>query len=189
MLAAFALFFSLGLDTVAVALGLGLAGLPRRHWLKVGLTFALFEGGMPVLGLLIGQGLSATLGEVAAYLAAILLIGIGLLAIREALAGDDDDDQVVTLPDLSGRRLLLAGLSVSLDELAVGFSLGVLAVPIGLALGYITVQAFALTFIGLALGGRVGRYFGERAELVSGIVLLLLGLALLISEATGAQFL
>ncbi len=187
MLAAFALFFSLGLDTVAVALGLGLAGLPRRHWLKVGLTFALFEGGMPVLGLLIGQGLSATLGEVAAYLAAILLIGIGLLAIREALAGDDDD--AVTLADITGRRLLLTGLSVSLDELAVGFSLGVLAVPIGLALGYITVQAFALTFIGLALGGRVGRHFGERAELVSRIVLRLHGLALLISEATGAQFL
>jgi putative Mn2+ efflux pump MntP len=187
VLAAFALFFSLGLDTVAVALGLGLAGLPRRHWLKVGLTFALFEGGMPVLGLLIGQGLSATLGEVASYLAAILLIGVGLLAIREALV--DDDDRAVTLPDLSGRRLLLAGLSVSLDELAVGFSLGVLAVPLGLALGYITVQAFALTFLGLALGGRVGRHLGERAELVSGVVLVLLGLALLIGEATGAQFL
>ena len=187
MLAAFALFFSLGLETVAVAVGLGLAGLPRRHWLKVGLTFALFEGGMPVLGLLIGQGLSATLGEVAAFLAAILLIGVGALAIREALTGDDDDH--MTLPDITGRRLLLTGLSVSLDELAVGFSLGVLAVPIGLALAYITIQAFALTFIGLAAGGRVGRHLGERAELVSGIVLVLLGVALLISEATGAQFL
>jgi putative Mn2+ efflux pump MntP len=186
MLVAFALFFSLGLDTLAIALGLGLAGLPRARWLTVGLTFALFEGAMPVVGLLIGQSLSEVLGEVMAYLAAIILIGVGVLAIRESLSGDDDDDALA--PDLTGRRLVLTGLSVSLDELAVGFSLGVLEVPLGLALGYIAVQAFALTFIGLALGGRLGRHLGERAELISGIVLVLLGVALLINEATGAHF-
>ncbi len=188
MLATIILFLSLGLDTLAIALGLGLGGLPRRRWLTVGLTFAFFEGVMPVVGLLIGQGLSDVLGEVVAYLAALILIGVGILAIREALSGDDDDDDGVPT-DLTGRRLVLTGLSVSLDELAVGFSLGVLGVPLGLALGYVAVQAFALTFIGLALGGRLGRHLGERAELASGVVLVLLGLALLISEATGAHFL
>ena len=83
--------------------------------------------------------------------------------------------------------LLLAGLSVSLDELAVGVSLGVLGAPPGFAFAYIAVQAFVLTFVGLALGQRLGARLGERAELVAGIALALLGVALFVSTAVGRE--
>lgn len=177
------LFASLGLDTLAVSLGLGLSGLARNRWLKVGFTFALFEGLMPVIGLLIGAGLSRTLGAVAQYVAAILLIILGVRTIREAMSDDDDDEN----PLADGKSLLLAGLSVSLDELAVGFSLGVLHVAVGPALAYIAVQAFVVTFIGLSLGWKLGKHLGERAELISGGVMLLLGLVLLADRFFGAH--
>jgi len=180
------LFISLGLDTLAVAVGLGLAGLPRARWLRVGLTFALFEGLMPVVGLLVGQTLSSTLGAIATYAAALMLIVIGGLAIREALS-DDDAPAVAAAPAFAGRQLLWMGLSVSLDELAVGFSLGVLHVAIGPALAYIAVQALAVTFMGLALGQRLGARLESRAELASGIVLALLGVGLLVEQVTGVQ--
>ena len=61
----------------------------------------------------------------------------------------------------------------------MGFSIGVLDVPLGPALAYIALQALAVTFAGLWLGGRLGRSFGERAELASGAILVLLGLGLL----------
>lgn len=182
------LFLSLGLDTLAVSLGLGLGGLSRERWLKVGLTFAAFEGGMPLLGLLLGRGLSSTLSEAAGYLAAIILIIVGLLAIREAL-GDDDEGKVVADIGEDNRRLLLAGLSVSLDEFAVGFALGALNVSLGLALGYVAVQAFTLTFLGLWLGTRAGERLGERAELISGVVLTGLGVLLLVNQVTGSNWL
>jgi len=127
-------------------------------------------------------------GEVAGYAAAAILIVVGVAAVREALSADDDDAPRLDA-GIGGRKLLLTGLSVSLDELAVGFSLGVLQVAVGPALAYIAVQAFALTFFGLAFGGRLGTHLGSRAELVSGVVLTLLGLALLVSEATGTHFL
>ena len=98
-----------------------------------------------------------------------------------------DDDELAS-DRVAGRRLLLTGLTVSLNELAVGFLLGVLGVPLGPALGYIAGQAFALTFLGLALGRRLGAWLGERAELASGVVLLLLGVALFVGEATGSHF-
>ncbi len=179
------LFVALGLDTLAVALGLGLGGLPRRRWLQVGLVFALFEGGMPVVGLLIGGSLSTVLGDWAGIAAGLLLIVLGGLSIREALGNDDDAAPVPGAEALDNRRLLLTGLTVSLDELAVGFSLGVLRVPLGPALGYIALQAFALTALGLALGSRLGARLGPRAELASGVVLALLGLALLLGKALG----
>lgn len=178
MIVAIMLFVSLGFDTLAVAIGLGLSGLPRHRWLRVGLTFALFEGLMPVIGLVIGHRLTYTLGNVAEYAAAILLLVIGGKAIQEALADDDDADS----PLQEGKSLMMSGLSVSLDELAVGFSLGVLHVAVGFSLAYIAVQAFTLTFFGLSLGQRIGKHLGERAELVSGIVLVLLGLTLLVNQ-------
>jgi putative Mn2+ efflux pump MntP len=183
------LFLSLGLDTLAVSLGLGLAGLGRERWLKVGLTFAAFEGGMPLLGLLLGRGLSSTLSEAAGYVAAIILIVVGLLTIREGLQDEDDDNQLAAAVADDNRRLLLAGLSVSLDEFAVGFALGALNVTLGLALGYVAAQAFVLTFVGLWLGTRAGERLGERAELISGVMLTLLGVLLLVNEALGLGWL
>jgi putative Mn2+ efflux pump MntP len=183
------IFFSLGLDTLAVSLGLGLSGLPRARWMRVGLTFALFEGLMPVLGLLVGQRLGTLFGEIAGYLAAAILVSIGGLEIKEAIMDDDDDEPInLGLTGEKQRPLALIGLSVSLDELAVGFALGVLHVSIGPALAYIAVQAFALTFVGLRIGRRLGRQIGERAELVAGVVLALVGIALFVSEITGTHF-
>ncbi|MGI9090137.1 MAG: manganese efflux pump MntP [Gemmatimonadaceae bacterium] len=191
MVATIALFLSLGLDTLAVALGLGVSGLPRQRWIRVGLTFAFFEGIMPVAGLLVGQHVSGVLGEIAGYAAGVLLLGLGGWEIRDALTDDDLDAANASAGQAKrqDRSILLTGLSVSLDELAVGFSLGVLGVAVGPALMYIALQAFALTFLGLWLGTRVGAKLGERAELTAGIILALLGAALIVGEVTGTHFL
>lgn len=191
MIGAAIIFLSLGLDTLAVSLGLGMSGLPRSRWLRFGLTFACFEGLMPIVGLLVGQRLGAVLGTVAAYIAGGILIVIGGLEIREAILDDDDDDEVPSRAPVTEKQrpIILTGLSVSLDELAVGFALGVLGVPVGPALIYIALQAFVLTFIGLRLGQRLGHRLGERAELAAGVVLALLGIALCLSELTGSHFL
>lgn len=185
MIAAAILFISLGLDTLAVAVGLGLAGLPRARWLRVGLTFALFEGLMPLVGLLAGHTLTDELGDVAGYIAAGVLILVGLWTVREALS-DTERDEAAVIPQ--GSRLLLTGLSISLDELAVGFSLGALRVSLAPALIYVAAQAFVFTFLGLSMGRRIGARLGEMAELVAGMVLTLLGVALLVSQITGRQF-
>jgi putative Mn2+ efflux pump MntP len=169
-----ALVLSLGADTFAVAVGLGLSGLDRRDRLRVGVSFALAEGLMPLAGFLAGRVVARVIGDVASYAAILLLLAVGLYVLWEATHEEERD-----LQPSSGWKLLATALSVSLDELAVGFSLGLLDIPILLAAVLIAVQAFVLTWIGTSLGGAIGERFAERAEVLSGAVLTLLALFLL----------
>ena len=56
---------SLGLSNFAASVGIGVAGIDARTRLRVGVTFGLFETGMPILGLLLGHGLATALGRAA----------------------------------------------------------------------------------------------------------------------------
>jgi len=183
------LFLSLGLDTLALSIVVGVAPLPSAARLRLALTFALAEGVMPAVGLVVGQPLGHALGGWSAYAAAALVIGAGLWILREALADDDGDDgegaRVARADSAGGLALLGIALSVSLDELAVGFSFGLLRLPVAPALLAIGLQAFCLSVCGLWLGQRVGVAAGERAEALAGALLCLLGIGLVVARLTG----
>jgi manganese efflux pump family protein len=185
------LILSLGLDTFALSTTLGIAPLSRRARLRLALTCAVAEGLMPAVGLLIGRPLGAAVGRWDVYAAAALLLVTGLWMLRAGLAEDDErssgDQQAQILRLASARGLSLVGLalSVSLDELAVGFSFGLLRIALAPALVAIALQALLLSLCGLWLGSRVGRALGERAELFAGALLCLLGIALAVGRLTG----
>ncbi len=186
------LILSLGLDTFALSTALGVAPLPVRVRLRLAVTFALAEGLMPAVGLLLGRPLGATIGRWDIVVAGALLIATGLWMLREGLDGDDDDagdEQTAILRAASAGGLPLLGiaLSVSLDELAAGFSFGVLRVPIVPALVAIALQALVVSLCGLWLGRRIGARLGERAEAAAGAVLVLLGVVLVMARVTGHE--
>ncbi len=174
------LVLSLGLDTFAVAIGLGLSGLGRREQLRYGVSFALAEGIMPLVGFLVGQVVANALGVAASYAAIALLLAVGLYTLWEAFREEERSFQ-----DASVARILFLALSVSLDELAVGFSLGLLHIPVLVAAVLIAAQAFVLTWLGTTFGAALGESLAERAELLSGAVLSLLALLLLGIKISG----
>lgn len=65
----------------------------------------------------------------------------------------------------------MTAVSISLDELAVGFSIGLVGVPVALTILLIALQAFIFTFLGLTFGSKFKRFLGEWSEKVAGIVL------------------
>src|SRR5436305_151463 len=178
------LILSLGLDTFALSTALGLAPLSLRARVRLALTFAVAEGLMPAVGLLIGRPLGEAVGRWDVYAAAALLIVTGLWMLREGLAEDDErsggDERAQIMRLASAQGLSLAGLalSVSLDELAVGFSFGILRIAVVPALVAIALQALLVSLFGLWLGRRAGRALGERARTPAGAGLLLLGIGL-----------
>lgn len=167
-----ALVLSLGLDTLAVAIALGISGLGGQRRVQAALTFASFEGGMPLVGFLLGRAAGQLLGRLAADLGLVVLFGVGVWMIVEGLRGEEE------VRVASTGSLLLTGLAVSLDELAIGFSMGSLALPVPLTVLLIAAQAFLLTLLGSILGRRLGEELAERAELAAGVVLAALAVVL-----------
>jgi putative Mn2+ efflux pump MntP len=163
----------LGLDTFAVSAAVGLTGLSRGERLRISLVFAAFEGLTPAVGLLIGGVLGQDIGAVATYLAGGFLIAYALyVLLRNPDAEDEAAGEIATT---HGWALILLGLSVSIDGLAVGFTLGLSRVPVVPALILIAAQAFLLSQLGLRLGARLSSRFRKGAERAAGLVLGLLG--------------
>jgi putative Mn2+ efflux pump MntP len=174
----------LGLDTLAVALALGVAGFPRGRRLQLSLLFAGFETAMPLVGVALGVPLGNAVGSVADYIAAALLAALGAYVL---IADDDDSRERRRLLAIGERGLIGAlalGLSISLDELAIGFSAGLLHLPIGALIAAVGVQAFVVTQIGVRIGTRVGAGIGEAAEKLAGTALIALGAILFFEQLT-----
>ncbi len=168
----------LGIDTLAVAIALGMRGGVRP--LAPALLFTAFEAAMPLLGLVAGRYVRYRIEPLAVALGGVILIAVGLHTLREALA-QDGDTRTFALGTLRGA--VAAGLGISTDEIAVGFPLGALQLPVGAVLAAIAAQAFLVTYGGILIGRRVGVTLGMRASriaaLAAGIAFVLLGSSLI----------
>ena len=166
----------LGLDTFAVAAALGMRGLPARQRFRVSLLMSGFEMAMPVVGLLVGRALGRVVGGAADYFAigVLALLGVWMLLHEDG----DEVDRVAEVTSGHVFGLLALGLSISLDELAIGFTIGLVHLSLWLAVVLIGLQAFVFAQVGLRLGARLSVTLRERAEQLAGLALL--GLAVLI---------
>lgn len=177
-----ALILPLGLDTFGVSAALGAAGPPRAQRLRLSLLFAACEAGMPLIGLAVGAPLGRAIGDTAEYIAIAVLLAFGLYTL---LGREEDEERLSNLIQLRGASALLLGISISLDELAIGFTLGLLRLPAALVIVLIGLQAFIVTQLGLRLGHRLSQRLREGAERLAGIALILLGLVLLAEKLAG----
>jgi manganese efflux pump family protein len=172
----------LSLDTFAVAAALGALGLPKRERLRVSLLMSSFEMAMPLVGLLLGRGLGAAVGSVADFIAVAVLGATGLYML---LAGEEREERrIAQLSSGRGLALVALAVSVSLDELAIGFSIGLLHLPVAVAVLLIGVQAFLAAQIGLRVGSRISAAGREAAERLAAAALLGLALFLLVDKLT-----
>lgn len=174
-----ALVLPLSLDTFAVSTALGVAGLSPQRRLRLSLVLALFEAGMPLLGFLCGIALGEGIGGAGSYVAAVVLVATGALMLR------DDADDPAAIADVRGASILAIGVSVSIDELAVGFAIGLLGLPLLFVVALIAAQAFTAAQLGSRLGARVGQRLRENAGRVAGAVLICLGLGVAILQVSG----
>lgn len=163
---------AIGANNLVVALALGALGQAPRRWRIAG-TFGLFEFFVPLIGLLIGQGLSGPLAEAGRWIGAALLAALGLMTLRPE--GPDDQRLAERITTTGGLAGLAAGLS--LDNLLVGFAVGLGDVSPFLVAAVIACFSVSFTLVGLRLGAAGRRHWERRARVAAGVALVALGLA------------
>ena len=170
----------LAMDAFAVSICKGLA-MKRpgpKAIIVVGLWFGFFQALMPLIGYYLGSSFYDYISDYDHWIAFILLAAIGLNMIREALSGEEDgvDDSI------GFRTMLVLAVATSIDALAVGISLAMTGDDIVQSAVMIGVVTFLISAAGVKMGSLVGDRFGSRAELVGGVILILIGLRILLDH-------
>jgi putative Mn2+ efflux pump MntP len=176
---------AVGLDNFAAAIGIGIAGVDARTRLRVAVIFGFFEAAMPLVGLLVGHSSAHSLGQATRYVGGGLLAAAGLWSIVEARRTDSAlpaDGIVPTDDDHASRKagpgvgaLVVTGLALSIDNLVVGFGLGVTKTPLVVSLLVFAIVSVGLSLAGLELGRTLGARIQGGAEWVAGLVLVVVG--------------
>lgn len=165
--------FTLSLDNFRASIALGTLPLSRGRALQVALMFGLWDGLAPLAGLLLGRYFGQAIGPVAEYLGPSVLGAYGLYLFVRALRTE-------VAPELLDHPWALFGipLSLSLDNLFAGASLGLLGFsPVLLAAMFGAITAL-MSFVGLYLGRAVARVVHIRADLLGGTALVIMAVML-----------
>lgn len=180
VLVVFSVALALALDAFAVSVGISLSqkGITMNQTLRLASSFGLFQFAMPVIGWFAGKSILKLIENVDHWVAFGLLFLIGSKMIYESFMRGPKKEKAN--PDSTkGVSLLMLSVATSIDALAVGLSLAALHLTILYPAMIIGIVAFIVTFTGAKIGPVLGQMVGKRAELLGGLILILIGMKIL----------
>ena len=172
---------SLAMDAFAVSICKGLS-MKKMDWKKaiiIALYFGLFQGGMPLIGYVLGVGFEESIKFIDHWIAFGLLAFIGGNMIKEALSKKEDEE---VDDSVDFKTMVVLAIATSIDALAVGVTFAFLNVNIILAVSLIAIITLIISCFGVKLGNVFGDKYEKKAELAGGIVLVLIGLKILLEH-------
>ena len=178
----FILAVGLSMDAFAVSVckGLAMKQAPIKAQLVCGAWFGGFQALMPLIGYYLGTLFIDAISAIDHWIAFGLLVLIGVNMLREALGKDEEE---TTDADLSVKAMFIMAVATSIDALAVGISLAMAGVSnIYLAVLLIGLTTFVLSAVGVKVGTIFGSRYEKKAEVVGGIILILLGFKILLEH-------
>ena len=176
----FLIAVGLSMDAFAVAVCKGLA-MPKCTFKKaaiVGLWFGGFQALMPAIGYVLGAQFQEAIASIDHWIAFVLLALIGGNMIHEALDNDEEEADA----SLNVKTMFLLAVATSIDALAIGITFAFLKVNIIPAVCFIGIVTFIISFAGVKIGNVFGARYKNKAEIVGGIILILLGLKILLEH-------
>jgi manganese efflux pump family protein len=164
--------FFLSLDNFRVSIALGTVPFNVRRSVQVALVFGLWDGAMPLAGLLLGNYVGETTGTVAEYVGSVALGAYGLYLLIGALRNPE--------PEEIDHPWALFGipLSLSLDNLLAGAGLGLLGFAPWISATVFGLTTAVMSLVGLHVGRVAARLIHIRSDLLSGVALIVAAVVL-----------
>lgn len=187
MIASLLLAIGLAADAFAVAIGQGMAAR-RRVWqtaLAVALAFGVAQTVAPLVGWSLGVAFGRLISDWDHWIAFGLLALIGAKMIWEGNSKDPPGGASDPGREQVARGWTLFGLAVatSIDAAAAGITLPTLGAPVVLSIAAIGLVTFALSFAGVWIGRTGSRAIGPNAEIIGGLLLIVIGAKVLIDHS------
>ena len=169
----------LSMDALAVSVinGFVIKKLKLRHAFRIAFSFGFFQGVMPVVGWAAGLSFRKYIQNIDHWVAFSLLCIVGGKMIYESINCREEKRDCLQFP-----ALLLLSIATSIDALAVGLSFSFLQVEIMIPAIIIGAVTFIICFIGIYVGDKIGRFIGNKLELIGGLILIVIGIKILIEH-------
>lgn len=169
--------FALSMDAFAVSItkGMSLKKTNYKVAFKIGFSFGLFQGVMPLLGWILGIKFESYIKSFDHWIALLLLSFIGIKMIFDSFENDDNNPS----QSIGNKEIIILSIATSIDALAIGVSFAFLSIniiPICIAIFIVT---FIVCFLGVLIGKKLGNIFKSYAQIIGGTILILIGLNIL----------
>lgn len=181
----FILAVGLSMDAFAVSVckGLSVSEVKPKHMLIAGGYFGAFQALMPCIGYFLGSRFIQYIEAFDHWIAFALLAIIGISMIRSSFKQDEEQND-----DFSFKAMILLAVATSIDALAVGITFACLDVKVLPAVLLIGVTTFVISAAGIKIGNLFGSKYRSKAELVGGIILILIGLKIILEHLGVIKF-
>ena len=188
------LAIALAMDAFAVSIGLGAKqsstayassakakAMLLRLAVMAGLYFGIAQGIMPLIGYLLGSALLGWLASAAPWIGCIILVGLGVKMLYEAIS-DEEEEELGSEDNtkIDHKLMTTMAIATSIDAMAAGFTLNLLAVNAWIACLIIAVVTALFSFGGVYLGRQSGTWLEDKAEILGGVVLIAIGIKMVL---------
>ena len=168
--------------SVSLANGLNESKMKINRMCFIAGIFAFFQALMPMIGWTCIHTVLQYFKEFEKFIPWIALGLLGFIGGKMLIEGIKNDEPDIQTTSVGITVLLVQGIATSIDALSVGFTIAEYGLIMALVCALIiAVVTFFICMTGLAIGKKVGTKFSNKAAILGGTILILIGLEIFIT--------
>ena len=160
----------------------------KMSWKKaivIALYFGIFQAVMPLIGYGLGIKFQQSIANIDHWIAFILLTIIGINMLKKIWSEAESESN----DNIDFKSMIVLAIATSIDALAIGITFAFLKCNIVFSVTCIGIITFLLSLIGVKIGNIFGAKYEKKAQLVGGLILILLGIKILVEHLRVDKFL